>query len=80
MTLTNLNEKIKNLSDDKIDAELKGKKNIKTFKYDAVASMELAKKFVVITTKKDNDGVQFMHIEIEDPSEIIKDFGLELVV
>ena len=80
MTLTNLNEKIKNLSDDKIDDELKGKKNIKTFKYDAVASMELAKKFVVITTKKDNDGVQFMHIDIEDPSEIIKDFGLELVV
>ena len=75
MKLTTLKEKIKSLSDEKIDIELKDMKHVKTFKFDGVKAIELAKQFIVITTK-DN---KFMHIDIEDPSEIIKTHNLELV-
>lgn len=85
MNLSILKEKIKSLSDENIDKELADKKNIKTFKYDAVASIQLATEYVVITTKKDKkdkedeNSKQFMHIDIEDPSEIIKKYNLVLV-
>ncbi len=76
MKLNILKEKVKSLSDENIDKELVGKKNIKTFKYDAEAMMKLAANYVVITTKDR----EFMHIDIEDAEKIIQDYSLELVV